>query len=58
MKCIKNFQTPSFNFKEGEKYGGAKINDKWYCIEAVGVSKEDFDEHFIDENEALKTVSE
>ena len=58
IKCIKPLHNPIFNFDEGETYQGNKINDNWYCIEAVGISKEEFDEHFIDEHEALKTVGE
>ena len=46
IKCVKDLHGPVFNFDEGNEYNGSKVNENWYCIEAVGVSSEEFDEHF------------
>ena len=58
FKCIKELKTKSFTFKEGETYNGAKVNEHWHCIEAVGVKVEDFNEHFTDEKENERVVTE
>lgn len=52
VKCIKeltiNHKTSSYTFKKDTKYKASKINDNWWLIDQVGVSKEEFKKHFKD----------
>ena len=34
------------DYKPGEEYEASKINDNWWLIDTVGVSKEDFNKCF------------
>ena len=52
--CIKGLETKHINFREGEEYVGAMINDNWYVVEAVGIRAEDFHVHFAER----KTITE
>ena len=40
-------------FKENERYKGEKINEHWWCIDAIGVKTNDMENNFtiIDGNE-------
>ena len=46
VKCIKDIQTKHQTFKTGETYEASKINENWWLIDTVGVSKEDFAQCF------------
>jgi hypothetical protein len=52
VKCIKEFtierKTSSYTFKKGTEYKASKINDNWWLIDQVSVSKEEFKKHFKD----------
>lgn len=52
--CIKTLEVNSksgkYTFREGEKYNGNKINDKWWCVDAIGVETKSFDEYFVNED--------
>ncbi len=52
VKCIKEFtierKTSSYIFKKDTEYKASKINDNWWLIDQVGVSKEEFKKHFKD----------
>ncbi len=47
VKCIADFSKGKVAFRCGEEYSGAMVNDDWYCIDAVGVSREDFERCFV-----------
>jgi len=44
--CTKELQTKHTTFKENEEYNAQKVNENWYCVDAVGISSEDFNKHF------------
>ena len=46
VKCIKEFVTKHTTFRENEEYDAQKVNESWYCVEAVGINTEDFNKHF------------
>jgi hypothetical protein len=46
IKCIKELQTKHMTFRENETYDAQKVNENWYCVDAVGISSEDFNKHF------------
>jgi len=46
VKCIKELQTKHMTFKLNEEYTAAKINETWYCVDAVGINVEDFSKYF------------
>ena len=46
VKCKSEHQTKHQTFKPGEEYEASKINDNWWLIDTVGVSKEDFNKCF------------
>jgi hypothetical protein len=50
VKCVKEYKierkTGGMTFKQGEEYEASKINDNWWLIDTVGVSKEDFGKCF------------
>lgn len=52
VKCIKeltiNRKTSSYTFKKDTEYKASKINDNWWFIDQVGVSKEELKKHFKD----------
>ena len=46
IKCVKQYQSKSVTFKEGETYNGNTINENWWMIDAVGIPTEKFNECF------------
>ena len=62
--CIEELSGKTNTFKKGEIYTSNKINDKWWCIDAVGIDNDTFNKHFsnkindIEEEENLKIVNE
>lgn len=46
VKCKSELKTKHQTFKSGEEYEASKINDNWWLIDTVGVSKEDFNKCF------------
>lgn len=46
VKCKSELNTKHQTFKSGEEYEASKINDNWWLIDTVGVSKEDFNKCF------------
>ena len=46
VKCKLEHKTKHQTFKPGEEYEASKINDNWWLIDTVGVSKEDFSKYF------------
>lgn len=74
LLCIETLSTTRITFKDGEIYKGNKINNNWWCVDAVGVEAKIFDKHFVNkdyisglkigkkdtnsEDEELKMVSE
>ena len=46
VKCIKELQTKHTTFKVNEEYNAQKVNEHWYCVDAVGIKNIDFNEHF------------
>lgn len=46
VKCKSELKTKHQTFKPGEEYEASKINDNWWLIDTVGVSKEDFGKCF------------
>ena len=46
VKCIEDLQTKHTTFKFGEEYIAHKVNEHWYCIDAVGIKSASFGEHF------------
>ena len=42
VMCIESFM----NFKVGEEYIANEINEKWYIVDSIGVSNDDFHLHF------------
>lgn len=46
VKCIKDLETKHTTFKLGEEYTAQKVNERWYCIDAVGIESVSFGEHF------------
>lgn len=47
VKCIAEFSKGKVTFRCGEEYSGTMVNKDWYCVDAVGVSREDFEKCFI-----------
>ena len=52
VKCVNEFiinrKTSSYTFKKDAEYKASKINDNWWLIDQVGVSKEEFKKNFKD----------
>lgn len=46
VKCIKELQTRHMTFKENEEYDAQKVNENWYCVDAVGIGSDVFGKHF------------
>ena len=46
VKCKSELKTKHQTFKSGEEYEASKINDNWWLIDTVGVSKKDFNKCF------------
>ena len=46
VKCIKEFATKHTTFRVNEEYDAQKVNENWYCVEAVGISNDNFHNHF------------
>ena len=46
IKCFKTYIKRNISFKEGEEYNGNQVNENWFCIDAIGIVKDDFNEHF------------
>ena len=46
VKCIKEFATKHTTFRVNEEYDAQKVNESWYCVEAVGISNDNFHNHF------------
>ena len=45
-KCVKEHKTKYHTFTPGEEVEASKINDNWWIIDAIGISKDDFDKCF------------
>jgi hypothetical protein len=60
--CTKTLQTKHMTFKEGETYQGYKLNRRWWVIDAIGVSADDFGKNFVmqedTQSEELDAVTE
>jgi len=50
LLCIKTLSTKHITFREGEIYKGNKVNDNWWCVDAVGVDANIFDRHFVNKD--------
>jgi len=46
VKCIKDLQTKHTTFKLNEEYDAQRVNEHWYCVDAVGIKNEDFNKYF------------
>lgn len=46
VKCKRKLATKYATFVEDEVYYGSKINSQYYLVEAVGIEKDVFEEHF------------
>jgi hypothetical protein len=46
VKCIKELQTKHVTFRLNEEYNAQKVNEHWYCVDAVGIKIYDFGKHF------------
>lgn len=46
VKCLKELQTKHVTFRVNEEYNAQRVNDNWYCVDAVGMKIEDFNKHF------------
>ena len=46
VKCIKELTTKHTTFRENEEYDAQKVNEDWYCVEAVGIKSENFSKYF------------
>ncbi len=46
VKCIKELQTKHMTFRLNEEYNAQRVNEHWYCVDAVGIGSDNFDEHF------------
>jgi hypothetical protein len=46
VKCKKELQTKHLTFKAGEEYEAINLNENWWLIDSVGVSKADFGKYF------------
>lgn len=44
--CLKDYQNRHTTFRKGEVYTATKVNENWYCVEAVGIRTEDFSNYF------------
>lgn len=46
VRCKHKLITKYATFVEGEVYDANKINNKYFLVEAVGIEKDVFNEHF------------
>lgn len=46
VECTNELQTKYQPFKKGETYEASKINENWWLIDTIGVSKDDFGKYF------------
>ena len=47
VKCIKTLETKYKVFNPDEEIDVIKINNDWYVSDAIGISKQQLNEHFI-----------
>lgn len=45
-RCVKELTTKHLTFRVNEIYNAQKINERWYCVDAVGMKVYDFRKHF------------
>ena len=46
VKCVKELQTKHMTFRLNEEYDAQRVNEHWYCVDAVGIGSDNFGNHF------------
>lgn len=44
--CVKDLDTKHLKFDKGSEWDATRINDEWWCIDAVGIKEKQFKTYF------------
>lgn len=46
VTCISELKTSHVTFYKGQTYTANRINEHWWLVDSVGITPENFDQHF------------